>query len=129
VDRTLTLAADDRRRIELTIDATGWSRCSLLRDNRRHYLGAESITTLAARFADAFADRAPRSDGEIDGRPIEWILSLSEAHCTLYLERGAAGWVLHIQSPDGKWIASAPIAISRARDWVRQLLDVRGKII
>lgn len=61
-----------------------WCKCYLQTQSERRFLGAEVCDVLISRLERVFDKEAGSTAGAIDGTPVRWILSLSEAHHSLY---------------------------------------------
>lgn len=85
-NQTLALPAETN---SLVIEANrnSWAKCYLV-GTERIYLGADDFSTLLSRLRDTLTiQNTPLSpiDGEIEGFPVVWRLSLAEAYHVLYL--------------------------------------------
>ncbi len=83
---TLFLPAESNSLV-IETNADGWSKCFLI-ERERIYLGADDFSVIAMRLREGFRKHdlldSPIA-GEINGFPVVWLLSLSEAHHCLYV--------------------------------------------
>jgi len=89
---------------ELIIDAPAdWASCWFVDDHGRRFLGAESLSIIRRRLAEALAKGPERA-----GSNPEWILSLAERHHVLYLTRFGGLWALEWQDAE----SSPPVVVA-----------------
>jgi hypothetical protein len=100
----------------------GWSRCVLLVDNAQpRFLGAENLANIATRLVAHLAGAGPAA-GRIAGQPVWWVLSLAEAHHSLYAYLDGAQRVLVWEDGDGRPLTSVlRLSETRYQQWREQL--------
>lgn len=108
---------------ELKIEQTTpeWWRCWFETEIQVAYLGAEGPRYLLPRLLSAVR-RMIGQDSEY--RPVdsfEWILSLAEAHSSLYLGRTEAGIELIWQDAEARTIGRMRPSGDRLLEWEREL--------
>lgn len=99
----------------------GWCRCELI-SSRRTYLGAANIDHLTSRLLAALdEDLEGDAIGEILGYEVSWVMSLSEAHCTLYATTGGPDLTLFWQDAEAKLIGAIRLSRDQRFRWRQQL--------
>jgi hypothetical protein len=106
--------------IRLDIGKNGWSRCYLVSD-RRIYLGAETQSYLTHNLLKTLNNNAEDTIGEISGHPVRWGLSLTEAHCTLYVATQNSAQIMFWQDADGRLIGRIELSDDEVEQWRKQL--------
>lgn len=97
----LSLPAESNSLV-IETNADGWARC-FLADRERTYLGAEDFSVIATRLQEGLRRRnalAGGAAGELQGLPVAWLLSLSEAHHVLYMAASGSNRLLFWQNAD-----------------------------
>lgn len=110
--------------LRIDIGENDWSRCELVTDEEEIYLGAETKEILVERLLNGLRIDAT-IDGEIEGRKVRWVLSLSEAHASLYASTDAADRTLFCQDKNGAVIGRISLSSGRSEEWRRQLEALR----
>lgn len=87
----------------------GWAQLTLRVADQELPLGAEPIGSIARKLV-AFLNR-PISE-------IEWVLSLSELHFSIYGKRTEAEYVLMIQNSDAAFVATLTLDLARRSQWL-----------
>jgi hypothetical protein len=85
-------------------------------------LGSDDTDIIRQRLLSHLAEPQTAS-GEVDGRPIHWVLSLSERHCTLYAEFGPEGRRLLIQGAQCEWLWRGALPDREWQEWRVALAD------
>lgn len=112
--------------LEIETDGNGWARCFLVED-KRNYLGADSIGIVLTRLRDAVDMTKPINcpDGwELDGLPVAWRLSLAEVHHVLYVADDRMDRVLFWQNARTSPVSIAGImrlSPAQSQQWVQTL--------
>jgi hypothetical protein len=113
---TLTMRLDPNR--------DGWCKVILLTAGKEITLGADVFPVLRTRLREAFrSDSAASVCGEIDGRPVRWVLSLFEEHGSIYAADDRGSVILYFQDADGKMIAQTVLGAIERRSWIEKLSD------
>jgi hypothetical protein len=101
----------------LVLDASsGWCTVWLEANGDRLGLGGDDAAIIRQRLLSHLT--APRQAcGEVDGRPVYWVLSLSERLCTLYAEFGPDGRRLLIQGPQCEWLYRGALSDPQWEAW------------
>lgn len=111
-------------RIRLSTSSNGWCQVSLDVGPRTFELGADTYKIIVARMAAGLSqDSLGPSSGILDGNEVRAVLSLQEAHGTIYTSTAAsAGQALLFQDADGKLIAKVLLSAAERADWLEKLL-------
>jgi hypothetical protein len=99
-----------------------WSRCTLSPDGGEpRFLGADDIGIIAGRLLmNLAADQPPTT--ELAGRPVRWVLSLAEAHHSLFTYMDGLDRVLVWQDADGCRLRTGfRLSDAQFREWREQL--------
>jgi hypothetical protein len=116
--------------LELTLrsDKQGWCEVDLLLGGRSVRLGADRQRVVADRLAAALQkDLQGDVVGVIDARKVVWVLSLPEAHTTIFAGDAEERRVLFFQDASGKLLGSAKLTAEDRVRWLAQLrLPVEG---
>lgn len=100
----------------------GWCEVWLEVGSERTCLGGDSPESIRHRLLTHLAE--PRSAaGEVDGSPVHWVLSLSERHCTLYVQFAPDGRRLLIQGPQCEWLWRGKLSDANWQAWQLALTD------
>jgi aminoglycoside phosphotransferase len=107
---------------------TIWCEVDLLLGGRTERLGADRQQVVADRLASALQkDIQGDVVGVIEGRKVVWVLSLSEAHTTIFAGDADERRVLFFQDASGKLLGSAKLTSEDRVRWLAQLrLPVPG---
>ena len=107
-------------------ESNGWARCFLVED-KRIYLGADSIEIVLARLRDAVDAMKPldcSAGWKLEGLPVAWRLSLAEVHHVLYVGEDEADRVLFWQNAHTSPVSIAGImrlSPAQCQQWVQVL--------
>jgi hypothetical protein len=112
--------------LHISVDERGWAECRLLNGDSNIFLGAEEIHTLADRLCSKLADEGGEAAGEVGGRRVRWVASLSESHHTLYFYMDEGDRVLVWQDAGAKVVATMRLSGERCRAWQVQLRAAIG---
>jgi hypothetical protein len=102
----------------------GWLRVTLIRDGEQRFLGADSASIVIPRLVKALRDGAgtERSAGTVEGLAVASVLSLAEAHATLYAHGEPTGRLrLLVQDSSARWLASLDLDQDERNEWDRRL--------
>ena len=107
----------------LLLDANeDWCAVWLEVGGERTLLGGDAPAVIRERLrANLTQPREPA--GMVDGKPVHWVLSLTEQHCTLYAQFGPEGRRLLIQGPQCEWIWQGALTEPDWRSWQTMLTD------
>ncbi len=88
VDKLILPAENNSLVIE--VDAEGWAQCYLAgyAGQERVFLGADDFSVIVTRLNAGLSEHNildERGAGSIEGHRVAWLLSLAEAHHTLYI--------------------------------------------
>ncbi len=123
----ITLSAGNSSLV-IETDSSGWARCFLV-EEKRTYLGADSIEIVLTRLRDAVDTRKPLDcpDGwELEGLPVAWRLSLAEVHHVLYVGEDEADRVLFWQNARTSPVSIAGVmrlSPAQHQQWVQALSE------
>lgn len=107
------------RSFELTLesDAAGWCQVSLRADGGGRILGADVARIIVERLIAGL--REPGVDLP------KWVLSLAEAHTSLYVESQDEAVLVHIQGADGRRVFLGRLSHEERDEWVATLKSHR----
>jgi len=92
----------------------GWCRCELLApDGTVRYLGAESLAYLCRQLVPALH----RTTSDARAGADAWVLSLSEAHHTIFLRDDPVGQRFIVRDAQGIEVATLTPTDAELRDW------------
>jgi predicted ATP-grasp superfamily ATP-dependent carboligase len=106
--------------IHIDIAPDQWSRCYLVTRNSIE-LGAETSSYLVSHLLTALDNDTEELIGEISGHKVKWVLSLAEAHCTLYVAKGDSERILFWQDAFAKVIGIIKLSEVEMAQWRKQL--------
>ena len=89
--------------------------------SERIYLGAETLSYLVSRLLTALSHDPEEVIGEISGHKVRWVLSLTEAHCTLYVAVCHSERILFWQNAEAKVIGTIKLSEVEMAQWRKQL--------
>lgn len=132
VDRIVLRTDGGTLVLQLGPGTNRWTRCYLEGD-QSVFLGAETASYLVKSLLIAVGDEAGLETREPfiepSGREARWILSLSEAHCSLYLTAVDSGRLLFWMDGEGKNIANLVLTPKDCLEWSRQLEEVSTVLV
>ena len=108
----------------INVDNNGWAKCYLLVGDSKIFLGADDIRILAQRLISHLEDERREPVGEIAGHLVYWVVSLFEAHYTLYFYREGGVRVLLWQDEMAKLVATVKLDGKQYQKWRKQLAAV-----
>ena len=123
----LTLSAGSSSLV-IETENNGWARCFLVED-KRTYLGADSIGIVLARLRDAVDVTNPldcSAEWELEGLPVAWRLSLAEVHHVLYVGQDGVDRVLFWQNARTSPVSIAGVmrlSPAQSQHWVQALSE------
>ena len=100
-----------------------WCEVTLIVSGQNHYLGADSRNLVLERFFNGLTKDFDFSSGEIDGVPVSGVLTLFEAHHTIYLGVIDGKRCLYFQDGDGRIIAEILLSDSDLSLWIESLRE------
>ena len=116
-DEIVQLAGDSGTFIIQICDPI-WARCYYRSETNKIYLGAHTPKTLVGRLLNTvIGNRKCNIVGELSGYPVCWVLSLSEAHFTLYIAKTHQRRVLFCEDSKGKLVASLTLLPVHIAQW------------
>ena len=118
---TITLDGTDGGRLDLDISPDGWCKCWLLADGHRRYLGADAAKRVISRLIAGLRGENSEASDEIAGHQVYWVLTLSEAHCTLYVACTNSGRLFYIQDANAEVIAMVSLSHASVTEWLTLL--------
>jgi len=74
-----------------------------------------------SRLLTALSHDTEEIIGEISGRKVRWVLSLAEAHCTLYVAKRHSERILFWQNAEAKVIGTIKLSEVEMVQWRKQL--------
>ena len=106
---TLTLTSQAFTLV-LDIEQSGWCRVSLGADGGGRDLGADDERIVVERLVAGLQE-------PMSGSP-RWVLSLAEAHTSLYVEAQTDSLLLHVQGADGRRVFLGRLSLEERDLWV-----------
>lgn len=100
--------------ITFDVDADGWCKVRLVRDGQETFLGAESWRIIRERLLKCFSTPCLAQDHE-------WVLSLSEAHHTLYRRESNGELELCWQDPKANFLPGIMLSLKAQSEAVSKL--------
>lgn len=100
-----------------------WCKVTLIVSGQNHYLGADSRNLVLERFFNGLTKDFYFSSGEINGVPVSGVLSLFEAHHTIYLGEIDGKRCLYFQDRDVQIIAEVLLSDSDLSLWIENLRE------
>lgn len=97
-----------------------WYSCSLASGDERLELGAESRTYIVSHLLAALRGSGEIT-GQINGKNVQWALSLAERHFSLYVQPSGDEKLFYWQSPDGQSFHVMHISPRDSQSWQHQL--------
>ena len=91
-------------KIYMLVDIYGWARCTLMQGKSEYYLGADLIEKIAKSILKNMGAADRESADGIEGGKRRWVLSLSEAHCSMYYRKCAEGRVVFLEDRNRKTV-------------------------
>ena len=119
----------DTQRIELDVTDPGWCRCWLYDGANRIYLGAETSRYIQSHLLDGLENNPEKIAGIINGEEVYWILSLEEAHHTLYCTVSNEDKILFWQDKYAKIISEIKLPAEKVNEWIDQLKALNDNTI
>ena len=110
--------------IEIDITNRYWCKCWLVIDDNSTYLGAENLKYLKDHLLAGFDDRPQKISGHLCDDGFSWVLSLAEAHTTLYFTKNGQGRVLLLQDTNGKDICRIDLSRNKYLEWRNQITSI-----
>lgn len=107
--------------LRMRIGTEGWCKCELITTHSSTFLGADNIDQLAGRLLAALDEKHQHTIGEINGYKVSWVLSLSEAHCTLYAATCGLGRILFWQDANARLIGTIRLDQQQCAQWHKRL--------
>lgn len=101
-------------RLEEQPDGIRWYACVLHTDDTT-ILGYESRSYLLTHLRDALG-AVTRQDGDVDGMPAQWLLSLAEMHKTLYVVEKPKR-TIYVQGSNGELEGHFTLTSSDVNEW------------
>ena len=100
-----------------------WCQLWLVRGENARYLGSTNLNYLVNRLQSVLCNHDQSSIGEIQGHPVCWVLSLDEAHTTLYITIATteAHRLLFWQDRDARIIDTMTLSTDDGIEWRQQL--------
>jgi hypothetical protein len=113
----------DQYCIEIDTANNGWSKCWLIIDENKTYLGAESLNYLKDHFLAGLDDSPKEISGHLHKYDFSWVLSLEEVHSALYVAKDGLGKVMLVQNVGGHANEICLIKLSQERcaQWLNQI--------
>jgi hypothetical protein len=123
---TLIELITEENTLQLAIGAHEWCRCTLVQGERQTYLGSETMTYVAGHLLELLREQPDEAAEGSKSSPWIWVLSLTEAHATLYLmERTKQhGLDLLWQDEEAKEIGHMRLSSEEAARWRVQLSEL-----
>lgn len=106
----------------LRVEENGWTKCYLSKQGSETFLGADTISNIASRLLGNLTEAEVEPSGEIDGQSVHWVMSLSEAHHTLYYYRQGIDRILLWQDAQANLIAKSMLSNAELQKWREQLI-------
>jgi hypothetical protein len=117
--------------LHLEVEANDWTRCYLLADHRRIYVGAEGFGILASRLITELHSVARGTVGaDIFGQPARWVRSLAEAWCGIYMAPQGTDrrlFFLDGRADPVRCIGTINLTEAQWRNWCQELEEVVGR--
>jgi hypothetical protein len=108
--------------LRLRVNDRGWCQVELIKDGQTSALGADTVEVVVERLKSGLSDTiAERGTRDINGIPVQWILSLAEQHCSLLAGDVGAERHIFFQGGDGKLIGSIVLSRTQREAWLREL--------
>ncbi len=114
--------------LRLAINNEKWCRVSLVLENKVTYLGAERVDYIVKHLLESLSDDEKTINGYLDGFPVYWVLSLSEAHTILYMANELDGRVLFWQDSGAKILTTLQMREEQKRDCLQKLLILQKTV-
>jgi hypothetical protein len=114
--------------LEIDVSETGWARVYLLEKGKKIALGAETISSLIEQLLSALQGENDRYAGEINGKTVNCVCSLSEEHGTIYFVEEDFGIVFFTQDKFANQIAYIEITHKQRTIWEGQLKELKETI-
>jgi hypothetical protein len=107
------------RRAALLLEWTagGWCAVHLEQRGQRVHLGSDAISTVAPRLLANVERPQGAAAGEIEGRPVWWVLSLSERHSSIYCGFRGADRDLVVQGREAERLWQGGLSEDDWRAW------------
>lgn len=116
----LSLCADEQC-IEIDTTSPNWCKCWLRNGEDVTYLGAESLKYLRDHLLRSFDASPKEGSSSLQGHKVGWILSLAEAHHTLYMSIETDDRVLFWQDKNATVINTTRLSQKEILHWQNQL--------
>jgi len=102
----------------------GWCQIELVTGSTRTILGSESTDVVREALIRATDSRLRGTPcGTIDGCSVLWVLSLSEAHGSVYAADVGESRLLFVQASTGMTIGRLSLSAARRSGWSMALHD------
>ncbi len=98
-----------------------WCEVTLIGSGQNHYLGADSRNLVLERFFNGLTKDFDFSSGKINGVPVSGVLTLFEAHHTIYLGEIDSKRCLYFQDGGGQLIAEVLLSDLDLSLWIECL--------
>jgi RHS repeat-associated protein len=98
-----------------------WYYCTLLVGIRRFYLGADVARCLFPRLLAAIRGNAPGPVSQLKGVAVRWVLSLAEAHASLYVGEEPRYTLLFWEDEDGELAATLKLVPADVKQWQEEI--------
>ena len=123
----VTILATSNAQLVLRADERGWCSVDLSIDGRTVRLGAEQYDVVVERLASAM-DELLKGEvvGTMDGKGVARVLSLFEAHGTIFVSDTEGQRSLFFQDASGLLIGSVSLTASERIRWFEQLRTERS---
>jgi hypothetical protein len=107
--------------LRLETDARGWTDCFLVAGGGETYLGGDTRARLVPRLLAGLDPLAGPPIGRLAGHDVHWVLTLSEAHHTLYAADENGARLLIWQAPDTAVAGTISLSPARQAEWRSRL--------
>jgi hypothetical protein len=100
-----------------------WCKVTLILSGQKHYLGADSRSLVLQRLFNGLTKDFDFSSDRINGVPVSGVLTLFEAHHTIYLGEIDGKRCLYFQDGDYRIIAEVLLSDSDLSLWIEDLRE------
>jgi hypothetical protein len=113
-------------RLRIESQPPRWCLCYLMPEAR--LLGGYSTDYVLGHLRQAIENPAANPVGEMDGRPISWVMSLASPHSSLYTTMLADRQHLFLADANGSRFAELNLGPEQRRQWIATLEAAAGAI-
>ncbi len=108
--------------LRLDADPSGWCQVILQIGEQEIELGADKLKIVEERLAAGLAERLSRPNaGSIDGKPVQWVMSLAERHSTIYASDEGRTRRLYFNNASGTNFYTLDLSEEERRAWQDEL--------